>query len=330
MKPAFRVTVAGKDITSLVADRLVSLTVTDEAGVKSDRVEIVLDDRDQRLAIPPTKAVVTVAIGYGTSLVSKGEFTVEEVELEGPDRRMTIRANATGASKGAGAARERSWDDTTLGKIARSIAAKHGWTPAIIPDLDSIAIDHIDQHENDLQFLVRLAADNGAVAKVSHGKLVIAPHGEGKTVSGKAMPTITVRADEATEWSMTIAERGNYDGVKAAYHDQKTAERGEAIAGEDGDNTHTLPHTYPTKAAAQRAAKSKKQSLERGKDKFNISRMPGVPTIEAEVKINAVGFRAGVDGLWVVESVTHTIAEAYTCSVACVTEAEADSKPSSE
>lgn len=318
MKPAYRITVSDKDITGLVADRLLSLTLTDEAGVTSDRLELVLDDRDQKLAVPATRATIQVSIGYTTNLVDKGKYVVEEVELQGPERKMTIRANATGASKGAGAAKERSWDDTTLGKIARSIASKHGWKAAISPDLDSIKIEHIDQHENDLQFLVRLAADNGAVAKVADQRLVIAPHAEGKSVSGKSLPRIAIDASEATEWSWQTAARGDYKGVKATYHDTKGATRGEAVAGEDTDNTHTLPHTYTSKGAAQRAAKSKLDALKRAKDKFTITSMPGNPLIQAESRLVATGFRAGVDGEWNVNKVTHTLTDTqYTCSVDC-------------
>jgi len=320
MKPAFRILVNGSDITGIINDRLVSLTVTDEAGVKSDRVELVLDDRDQRLAIPPRGATMEVLLGYDTRLVSKGQFTIEEIEVTGPERHMTLRGNAVGASKGSGAAKEVSWDDTTVGKIATSIAAKHGWKPAISKEIADIEIPHIDQHENDLQFLSRLATDNGAVAKVAGGRLVIAPTGEGKTVSGQAMPTITVQCTSTTDWTMTLTERGNYKGVKAVYHDTQTAQRGEAIEGEDGDNTHNLPHTYPTKAAAQRAAKSKHKALQRGKDKFSISNMPGDPTLAAEATLQANGFRDGVDGAWSVITVAHRITDSgYTCAIECET-----------
>ena len=318
MKPSFKITVGTIDITGIVADRLLSMTVTDEAGVTSDRLELVLDDRDQRLEIPASKATIRVSIGYDTLMVDKGTYVVEEIELEGPERKMTIRANATGASKGAGAAKERSWDDTTLGKIARSIASKHGWTPAIDKELDQIKIEHIDQHENDLQFLVRLAADNGAVAKVADNRLVIAKHSEGKTVSGKTLPLISLVATDTTEWSFTTAERGDYKGVKATYHDTKSAKRGEAVAGEDTTNTHTLPHTYSTKAAAERAAKSKMAALKRAKDKFEVRSMPGNPMIQAESRVNASGFRTGVDGVWSVNKVTHTLnSDSYTCSIEC-------------
>jgi uncharacterized protein len=317
MRPAFKITVNGSDITGIVNDRLVSLTVTDEAGVKSDRVEIVLDDRDQRLAIPPRGATMSVQLGYTDRLVDKGTYTVEEVEVSGPERLMVLRANAVGASKGAGAAKERSWDDTTLGAIASSIASRRGWTPAVSKDLAEIRIEHIDQHENDLQFLSRLAADNGAVAKVVGGRLIMAPHGEAKTVSGKEMTAVTVLASDVSDWSLMLTTRGNYKGVKAVYHDLDKAQRGEAIAGEDTDNTHNLPHTYATKAAAERAAKAKLKSVQRGKDKFSITSMPGNPLLVAETKLIPKGFRAGVDDLeWSVITVTHRITDGgYICSV---------------
>ena len=52
MTPDFEVWAAGVNITSQVKDRLISLTVTDEAGFKSDAVEIALDDRDNAIELP--------------------------------------------------------------------------------------------------------------------------------------------------------------------------------------------------------------------------------------------------------------------------------------
>lgn len=317
MRPAFRVTVNGSNITDLIADRLVELSVTDEAGVKSDRVDLTIDDRDQRLAIPSTKAKISVAIGYADRLVDKGAFVVEEVELEGPLRRMTIRANAAGASRGAGAAKRKGWHDTTLGSIAETIADDRGWELAISDELWEIEIPHVDQTENDLQFLTRLAAQNGAVAKVADDRLVIAKHAGGKSVSGKKLPRIAVTAGEGTTWVMTLAERGGYKGVKATWYDMDSGDEGEEVNGEDGDNTHTLPHTYATKDEAARAAKSKRDALNRGKYSLSVT-MPGDPRISAECEVDLSGFRVGVDGVWVINSVTHSITDrGYSCSFRC-------------
>ena len=50
--------IGGFNATSKLKDRLLSLTIKDAAGVKSDTVKIVLDDRDNRLIEPPDGAPV--------------------------------------------------------------------------------------------------------------------------------------------------------------------------------------------------------------------------------------------------------------------------------
>ncbi len=321
MKPAYQITVNGSDITTVVAGRLVQLAITDEAGVNSDRVEIRLDDRDQRLGIPPTRASVTVSIGYeGGELVNKGTFVIEDIELTGPERTMTLRGTSIGASRGAGASREASWHDTTLGKIAASIAKRHNWKPAVAKELADIKIEHADQHENDLQFLSRLAAENDAVVKVSDGHLIVNPHASNKRVSGAEMEVVPLDASEVTDWSMTLVERGNYAGVKATYHNLKAGERGEVIDGEDTGNTTTLPHTYSSKAAATRASRSRRNALRRHKSTVSIYNMPGQPSLRAETKVRLAGFRQGVDGEWIVIRVAHRITDSgYTCGLDCET-----------
>lgn len=191
---------------------------------------------------------------------------------------------------------------------------------AVSKELADIKIDHADQHENDLQFLSRLAAENDAVVKVADGHLIVNPHASNKRVSGAELPTITLDASDVTDWSMTLAERGSYDGVKATYHDLKAGERGEIIDGEDTNNTTTLPHTYSSKAAATRASKSRRNALKRHKSTVGIYNMPGQPGLRAETKVLLSGFRQGVDGEWIVIRVAHRITDSgYTCSIDCET-----------
>lgn len=321
MKPVFKLTANGADITTAMADRLLELAVTDEAGVNSDRLEIKLDDRDGRIKIPSTRAEISVAIGYaGGVLVDKGTFVIEDIELSGPDRTMTLRGTSVGASRGSGASRETSWHDTTFGDIAKSISKRHGWKLAINKELSDVEIAHEDQHENDMQFLSRLAAENDALVKVADGRLIINPHASGKRVSGGDIPVVDVLAGDTTEWTCTLIERGNYAGVKATYHDLKAGDRGEVVDGEDTTNTHTLTHTYKNKETALKAAKARARALKRNRATFTISSMPGDPRLRAEVKLDAQGFRSGVDGEWLVNRVVHRIASGgYTCSVDCET-----------
>ena len=61
MTPLFCLSVAGVDITGVIASRLLTLTLTDEAGLKSDALDITLDDRDARIARPAPGAVISVS-----------------------------------------------------------------------------------------------------------------------------------------------------------------------------------------------------------------------------------------------------------------------------
>ena len=49
MNPAFKITADKKDVTALIAQRLVSINITDETGLVSDTCEILLDNRDEKL-----------------------------------------------------------------------------------------------------------------------------------------------------------------------------------------------------------------------------------------------------------------------------------------
>ena len=52
MTPDFKIMAAGANITPQIKDRLISLRISDEAGTKSDMLEVTLDDRDGRVEIP--------------------------------------------------------------------------------------------------------------------------------------------------------------------------------------------------------------------------------------------------------------------------------------
>lgn len=313
MKPAYKILANGADITALIADRLLELSIVDEAGVKSDRLTLLLDDRDQKLAIPKKGASLNVSIGYEkTGLVFMGIYVVDEVEVTGGPYEMTIRASATDFNSKICAQRERSWHDTTLGAIARKIAGEHGLEPVISPKAGAIKIKHSDQNESDIAYLTRLAAHYQCVVKTPEDKLVLAERGRSKAISGQPLRTITVEPTLGASWSMTTTGRGSFTKVKAYWQDKSAGKRKAEIASGPSptgveDRTMTLPHTYSTEKEAKAAAQSKLDAIQKAESTFNIKDMVGKPDIFAEQKIVAKGFRAGVDGEWVVTKVEHKI-----------------------
>lgn len=318
MRPAYRLVVEGtQDITGTVQGRLLSMEITDKAGVKSDRLTLVLDDRDGILAIPRTGANVEVSIGYeGSVLTRMGNYVVDEVEVAGPGRTMTIRANAADMTGGIKSPKERSFDNITFGDLVSTIAREHGLTPSIPQDLATRQLEHVDQTESDMQLLTRVAADQGATVKVADKRLVVAKRASGSTASGKTLPPVTIRSDQCDSWSCTFSERGKYKSVQAYYHDKGAAQRKSVTAG-SGTPKLTLKNSYSSQQEAQRAADSKFQTLSRGTSKVNIQGLIGDPLMSAEKIATLVDFRTGVDGSdWVVDEVTHSLSDSgYTCTV---------------
>ena len=117
MIPDFKIAANGQYISALLRDRLLSLTVTDEAGYQSDALEIRLDNRNSRIALPAKGAALTVALGYrDTGLLPAGSYTVDKMQLQGPLQTLTIPAHAANMIATLKEPRERSWDDISLSK----------------------------------------------------------------------------------------------------------------------------------------------------------------------------------------------------------------------
>lgn len=317
MRVAYKIVADGANITELIADRLLLAQITDQAGVKSDRLMLVIDDRDERLEIPKKGVKLEVSLGYvGKALVRMGSYTVAEVEVEGPARQMTIQATAVDMTKGIRSPKERSWPNVTLGTLVRKIAADNELKPSIAPELAARNLGHLDQTESDMQLLQRVCAEQGATCKVADGRLVVATRAGGKAATGAKLPPATIEAGSCASWSATMTDRNNYKAVKAYYHDAGKAKRTSVTAG-SGKPVMTLKNTYTSKDEAKQACESKLKALSTGVGEVRISAMVGDPEMSAERIATLKGFRKGVDSDgWVVNSVTHTFnGDGYTCDV---------------
>ena len=95
MTPAFRILANGAEASGAIRDRLISLEAIDEDGLKSDRLEIELDDRDGRIEWPELEARLELSLGYReTGLVAIGTYAVDGLAGEGPRQTMRITAKA--------------------------------------------------------------------------------------------------------------------------------------------------------------------------------------------------------------------------------------------
>jgi len=319
-RPAFRVEANGNDITESIRQRFISMTITDEAGLASDSLTLELDDSGTGINLPATGAELRVWLGYESAARFMGLYVVDEIELKGPPDQMIITAKAAPFkdSKSYTALHtqhNRSWTPRTLGDLAASIAAEHGLTPAVSPALAGHKLPHLDQaDESNMNLLTRVAKRVGGIAKANDGKLIIVPQGEGKTMSGKSMPTVSIARESGTSHTVKLIGRQDYQKVVTVWRDANAAQDKEAIAGA-GEPVRRVRHVYPDQAAAEKAAQSSLEAYRRGKSTLSVS-LPGRPELAAEGRVILSGFRSGVNGEWSITRVTHSLSpRGYTTSV---------------
>ena len=133
----------GADITQRIEKRLISLTLTDNRGFEADQLDIELDDADGQLQLPRRGVQLTLALGWqGEPLISKGSYTVDEIEHTGAPDKLVLRARSADFRETLNTRREKSWHKTTVGDMVKEIAAGHKLDPALGEDMAKMAIDH--------------------------------------------------------------------------------------------------------------------------------------------------------------------------------------------
>ncbi|WP_342337810.1 phage late control D family protein [Citrobacter freundii] len=333
--PAFSVTIEGKDITTVLDKRLMSLTLTDNRGFEADQLDLELDDADGLIVLPRRGAVITVALGWkGQPLFPKGGYTVDEIEHSGAPDRLTIRARSADFRETLNTRREKSWHQTTVGEVVKEIAGRHNLKMALGKDLTDKAVDHIDQtNESDASFLMRLARQYGAIASVKDGNLLFLRQGQGKTASGKALPVVTITRKDGDSHRFTLADRGAYTGVIASWLHTREPKKKEAVAvkrkrkrkkkattakepeAKQGDylmgtdeNVLVLSRTYANRSNAERAAKMQWERLQRGVASFSMQLAEGRADLYTEMPVKVQGFKKQIDeAAWTITTLTHNL-----------------------
>jgi phage protein D len=230
----FRITLNGEDLSPKIHPRLISLSITEKRVGDADQLDLMLDDSDGRMALPPEGAELTVEIGWKAGngvpigLVDKGRFTADTVEHSGPLDTISIKASAAGFASALTTRREQSWHATTLGAIITTIAGRHKPQARCAPALASIAIKAASQQrESDIALLRRLGREHDAVATIKRGCLIFAAIGAGITATGLALPSATIRRCDGDRHSYSVEKRGVAGKVLAEWHDRKGSRKKE-------------------------------------------------------------------------------------------------------
>lgn len=316
MKPTFQIIADDEDVTAVIADRLLSLTVTDEEGGSADRLDIQLDDRDGTIEFPQTGALLDVWLGFKeTGLTYMGRYAVDCVSGEGPVLTISIRATAANMIGNIRAPQTRSWEDVTLKDIVSKIAVEAKLEALVAKAIEATHYNFLAQTaESNLHFLTRIARELNATVKPAAGKLVMVQKGSGKTATGEEIEPFDLLNTQLMDWRWKLEERADYGSVEAEWGDMDGGTTQKVVRG-DKEPVHKLRHVYATKAEAIRAAEA--ALVFAGLEAFSMSvEVAGFePRAFAGGLVRLPDMRGGLEGDWHIKTVTHRLDSALVTSL---------------
>lgn len=315
-KAVWSVSLDGKDLTDKVNPRLSSLTIAEKRGDEADQLDIVLNDPDGKLQIPPDGAVLTVALGWERGsglplgLVAKGRYKVDEAKFRGPPDQITIRARSADLAGGIRVRKERAFVGHTVKQIVSAIAADNGLTPRIDAALGAKTVPALGPGAKSDAALLRLLGKRfDAVATVKAGALIFAPIGKGQSASGKPLGSVTIDRTMTGTVDYGRTARQAYDGAEASWHDKSTGKRKTVKAGHKGTGkARRLRKVYANEADAKHAAAAAHSRTSRAKAQCTLDLPLGRPDIFPNKPVTLTGFKPEINARkWVVSEASHSM-----------------------
>ncbi|TPU09460.1 DNA primase [Acinetobacter baumannii] len=317
--PIYRLEVDGNDISPLVVDRLISLTIKDNRGLVVDSVDIDLDDSDGQLEIPPEGAIIQVWIGWSnTGLVDKGKYKVESVTHRGAPDILSISAFSNDVSEGLKQKRERSFSSKTIQVIFETVGAEYALKTIVHDTLANRVISYIAQNESDANLITRIADEHDAIATVKNGHLILLPRGASQTVSGLPLPTAQIfRSDGDGHNYTTGTGTDRITGVKAYYYDTGKSKKLYVVIGDNEDNLKEIRYVHRDKKTAELAAQAEYSRCKRASQKLSYTFAFGQPNLIPEQEFVFTGLKPQIDDIiWLGTNITHNLTDSgFTTSV---------------
>lgn len=316
--PIYKVVIDGNDVTSRFAPLVEEITVTKNSKRSAHSAEIKLADPDGSTFLPPDGAKMQISLGHeddGAAEVFDG--TVNDVNssgAKGSGRQLKVSATSADQKGKVKQQALRYKDKSTFKDVATEWGEKAGLKVQVIGSLASIERDYwIQQNESFQAWGQRMAEENGATFQIMGDRAIFSPRNEGVSASGKPLTPVIATfgsGGNMVSWSISpTIGRPQYEKVQTRYYDREDAKwKDETVEVRGADAKVRLTDQMPaaTKANASGKAKagSKKSEREKGSGSVEIV---GDYAAEPEAPCFIVGARPGIDGEYIIDSVTHTV-----------------------
>ena len=317
IEAAYRVLIGGRDVTSRWSPQLISLSVQRAAGQASDSFDGVLADPDGATFLPETGASVEVQIGHSRESVG-WVFSgfVNDVRHKGSmaGRQISVTASSADQNSKIKAPGLRTAHEKSFGDVAQEWGDKAGVNVTMIGNAgEALRPFWLQQHESFMGWGQRMARELGLTFKVIGDRAFFAPRNEGMSATGKPLTTIIAEwGGNLLSWDITpIVARPQFSKVHGRYYDiQKAAyvEQPRDVNGIDTEAHFRHMLTSAGEPHAEQSAGSASKESERDKGEGTVD-IIGDHAAEPEAKCIVRGARPGIDGTYLIDSVSHTLSK---------------------
>lgn len=302
-------------MAGLFWEKLISLSVTDREGERSDTLEFELEDGPPHIAIPKENDLVLCWLGYEERGVEyMGAYRVADVDVHFLPWRLKVRCESADMTAPLKEHKERHWDKKTVKDIVGDVAKDAGLTPQVSSKVGAFKYDWWGQQSESGQHMLSVLADrHNALFSVKDGKLIFAERGSGETAGGASLSPLVVVPTMILKGSGSVSfhKRGKHKDIAGEYYDRDEAKRKrETATGEDDTQArYRLRHAHAGKDEAKAAAGSRSKKLKREGVDTSVQ-IEGEPSAKAGRPMTYAGVRPGVDGIvFIIEEAKHSFSK---------------------
>ena len=304
---AFAVKYKKKDISSLLAPYVTSITFNDNMDNTADTISIELEDSDDHWMGKwyPTKTdEISLSFGYlGETALNAGTFYIDQISLQAPPSTVTIEGIAAMVTEDLKTKRTAAYENKTLKQIVSEIAKRHKLE--VVGSIEDVIIKRRTQDkQGDLEFLNQLANEYGYVLACKDKKLIFTKREGLKKSSSK----IEIIRQDCIDYSFRDTTSKVYKACEVRYWSPQQRKLISYTAKAQGLKTGDTLIIKERLESKEQAEKRAKAALTSANDRQVTANITVVGTIKyvagAQIKLSGFGV---LSGIYTVTAAAHSI-----------------------
>lgn len=314
---SLKVSVAGRDVTSLFSGIVTSVSITLNEEKSSDSADLTLADVGGRVRMPQKDDPVTIS--FAGAVLFRGKVDEPGSTGDGGSGRvLNVSCKALATRSKAKEKMSQHADDMTFSAAAKKFGQKAGVTDIKVSgSIGSISRKYWSMNgESFIHWGRRIAKEIGAVFQIEDNRARFTKKNEPVSAGGAALGGISARAGvNLLSWDVRPSGgRPRKKKAKGRYFDRKEGKFKEVEVEIDDDSTDAednLLADMQDEGATRAAAGSSKADVEEGRGSGSVTIL-GNAAARPGATLTISGARPGVDGSYKIKTVTHSFAPGFT------------------